>query len=83
MSSPFAGGADGSFLDSVHVPGLHLHFITQDRSQGGYVLSVSPDAVTVRLQHSASVELELPMTLDFLTMQRTRDLHADLAKLER
>ncbi|OYW53156.1 MAG: acetolactate decarboxylase [Hyphomicrobium sp. 32-62-53] len=72
-----------SFLDSVHVPGFHLHFITADRSQGGHVLSVAPHAVTVRLQHIAAVELELPMTLDFLTMQRTRDVHADLAKVER
>jgi acetolactate decarboxylase len=72
-----------SFLDSVHVPGFHLHFITADRKLGGHAMGVAPLSVTVRLQHAPSVELGLPLTLDFLTMERTRDIEADLNKVER
>jgi len=72
-----------TFLDSVHVPGFHMHFITSDRSRGGHVMGIAPRAVTVRLQHAPSVELGLPLTLDFLTMERTRDIEADLEKVER
>lgn len=72
-----------SFLDSVHVPGFHLHFITADRTLGGHVMGAAPVSVTVRLQHAPSVELGLPLTLDFLTMERTRDIEADLEKVER
>lgn len=72
-----------TFLDSVHVPGFHLHFITADRTRGGHVMGAAPLSVGVRLQHAPSVELGLPLTLDFLTMERTRDIEADLAKVER
>lgn len=72
-----------SFLESVHVPGFHLHFITADRSRGGHVLAAEPADVLVRLQHAPKVELGLPITLDFLTMDRTRDLAADIQAVER
>lgn len=72
-----------SFLAGVHLSGLHLHFITKDRTRGGHLLAAAPNGVTVRLQHAASVELGLPMTFDFLTMERTRDMDADLDKVER
>lgn len=72
-----------SFLSGVHLAGLHLHFITADRKRGGHLLGAAPDGVTVALQHAPSIELGLPMTLDFLTMAQTRDVEADLDKVER
>lgn len=72
-----------TFLAGVHLPGLHLHFITRDRTRGGHLLAAAPSLASVRLQHAASVELGLPMTLDFLTMERVRDMAADLDKVER
>jgi acetolactate decarboxylase len=67
----------------VHVPGFHLHFISADRTRGGHVLGIASRDVTVRLQHAPKVELGLPLTLDFLTMESTRDIHADVASAER
>lgn len=72
-----------AFLSSVHVAGLHLHFISDDRSCGGHLLSAAPSDVVVRLQHAPALTLELPLTLDFLTMERSRDLAADLHAAER
>jgi acetolactate decarboxylase len=72
-----------TFLSGVHLPGLHLHFITADRQSGGHLLAAAPNDVTVGLQHAPAIELGLPMTLDFLTMERTRDMEADLNKVER
>ena len=72
-----------SFLSGVHLAGLHLHFITADRKRGGHLLAAAANGVTVGLQHAPSIELGLPMTLDFLTMERTRDMQADLDKVER
>lgn len=71
------------FLSGVHMTGLHLHFITADRKHGGHLLGAATDDVTVFLQHAPSIELGLPLTLDFLTMERTRDMEADLDKVER
>lgn len=72
-----------SFLASVHVAGFHLHFISHDRKAGGHVLAAAPEDVVVRQQHCPTVELGLPMTLDFLTMERSRDLAADIKSAER
>ena len=72
-----------SFLQSVHVPGFHLHFISADRTRGGHVLGIASRDVVVRLQHAPKVELGLPLTLDFLTMEQTRDVDADVASAER
>lgn len=72
-----------NFLAGVHLPGLHLHFITRDRTRGGHLLGAAPNGVTVKLQHAPSVELGLPLTFDFLTMERKRDMEADLNKVER
>ena len=72
-----------TFLSGVHLAGLHLHFITADRRRGGHLLAAAPNGVTVGLQHAPSIELGLPMTLDFLTMESTRDMEADLHKVER
>lgn len=72
-----------SFLAGVHLPGLHLHFITEDRTRGGHLLAAAPHGVSVKLQHAPAVELGLPLTLDFLTMERVRDMEADLDRVER
>ncbi len=72
-----------NFLSGVHLPGLHLHFITKDRTRGGHLLAAATNGVTVKLQHAPAVELGLPMTFDFLTMERVRDMQADLDKVER
>jgi acetolactate decarboxylase len=72
-----------AFLSGVHLPGLHLHFITADRTKGGHLLSAAPNGVRVGVQHAPSIELGLPLTLDFLTMERTRDMQSDLDKVER
>lgn len=72
-----------SFLAGIHLPGLHLHFITKDRTRGGHLLAAAPRSVSVKLQHAPSVELGLPMTFDFLAMERVRDMAADLDKVER
>jgi acetolactate decarboxylase len=71
------------FLSGIHLAGLHLHFITADRTRGGHLLAATPNGITVGLQHAPAIELGLPMTLDFLTMERTRDMEADLNMVER
>ena len=83
VEGTLAGFYTPQFLNGVHLPGLHLHFITADRKRGGHLLKASPADITLKLQHAPSVELGLPMTVDFLTMQSTRDVEADLEEAER
>jgi acetolactate decarboxylase len=72
-----------NFLQSVAVPGYHLHFLTADRCHGGHLLECRPRQVRIALQHIARMELGLPMTLDYLTADLTRDTREDLEEAER
>lgn len=71
------------FMQSLLAPGVHLHFLSEDRTKGGHLLSCRPRKVRVGMQHAPRLTLELPMTLDFLTASFTRPVEADLRKAER
>lgn len=71
------------FVPSVNVPGYHFHFIDEERTAGGHLLSCEPEQLDIRLQIFHGMELTLPMTLDYLTTSFTRNAVKDLEKAER
>jgi acetolactate decarboxylase len=72
-----------AFMASLNVPGLHLHFLDQERRRGGHLLSCRPTSVTVEVQMIHRLELSLPMTHDYLTRNFERDTEADLEEAEK
>ena len=78
-----AGFYTPSFLESLSVPGLHLHFLSDDRTQGGHLLACRPRAVSAAVQFISTLELGLPMSVDYLTWDFRRDTGADLDKAEK
>ena len=78
-----AGFYTPAFMSSLSVPGIHLHFLSEDRTRGGHLLECWPAAVKVGVQFLSRLELSLPMTLDYLTLEFQRDVEADLHKAER
>lgn len=82
VSGSMVGYWTPTFLQSVAVPGYHLHFLTEDRQHGGHLLECRPNGVKISLHHIPRIELGLPMTLDYLTADLTRDTQADLREAE-
>lgn len=78
-----AGFYTPSFLDSLSVPGLHLHFLSRDRTQGGHLLKCRPRGVSASVQFISTLELGLPMSVDYLTWDFGRDTGADLDEAEK
>jgi acetolactate decarboxylase len=78
-----AGFYTPAFMESVNVPGLHLHFLSDDRTQGGHLLACSPHRVRASVQFIHTLELGLPMNLDYLTWDFRRDTGADLGRAEK
>jgi len=78
-----AGFFTPPFMASLNVPGLHLHFLSDDRTRGGHLLSCRPAGVTVEVQMLHTLELSLPMTHDYLTRDFVRDAAADLEEAEK
>lgn len=83
VTGTLAGFFTPVFMSSLNVPGLHLHFLSDDRRHGGHLLGCVPRQVRVDLQFIHRLELALPMTLDYLTWEFERDTHQDLDKAEK
>ncbi|PSQ97951.1 MAG: acetolactate decarboxylase [Bacteroidetes bacterium SW_9_63_38] len=44
----------------VNAPGIHTHFVTSDRDGGGHVLDIRTDTMTVEVDRTPAVRIDLP-----------------------
>ena len=72
-----------AFMGSVSVPGMHLHFLSADRTLGGHLLECRPSDIRAGIQFITTLELGLPMSFDYLTCDFQRDVQQDLESAER
>jgi acetolactate decarboxylase len=82
VSGTVVGFFTPTFMSSLSVPGLHLHFISADFQSGGHLLECRPRKIRVGVQFIRHVELVLPLNLDYLTWDFQRDIHQDLIQAE-
>ena len=68
-----AGFYTPSFMQSVNVPGLHLHFLSDDRTQGGHLLSCRPSRVRASVQFIPRWNWVADRALDDLTWDFRRN----------
>ena len=83
IEGTLAGFFTPAFVGSLSVPGLHLHFLSGDKRHGGHLLECRPAKVRVGVQFIRTLELALPMNLDYLTWDFRRDTDKDLNKAEK
>ena len=83
VAGTLAGFFTPSFMSSVNVPGLHLHFLSTDLTRGGHLLECRPRRGRIGVQFITRLELSLPMTFDYLTQDFTRNIEKDLNKAEK
>jgi len=55
------------YMDGINMPGWHLHFLSEDRTQGGHVFDVRIRTGIARVDKVSSMELELPREAAFDT----------------
>lgn len=82
IAGTLAGFYTPDFMAAVSVPGMHLHFLSDDRTHGGHLLSCRPRQVSITLQPLLTLELALPATEQYLHTDLQRDVRADLDKAE-
>ena len=78
-----AGFYTPRFMESLNAPGYHLHFLTEDRRHGGHLIECSLKKARIGVQHVPKLDVGLPVTLDYLTADLTRDIGKDLDKAEK
>jgi acetolactate decarboxylase len=83
LRGTLAGFFTPAFMGAVSVPGLHLHFLSDDLQHGGHLLECRPIQIDAGIQFLNSVEIALPSSLAFLTADFQRDISQDLHQAER
>ncbi len=78
-----AGFYTPAFMESLNAPGFHLHFLAEDRRHGGHLMACTLGEARIGIQHVPRLEVGLPVTLDYLTVDLTRDTGKDLEKAEK
>ena len=69
------------YAKGINVPGYHLHFVTADRARGGHVLECATRGVTVEVDDSIDLHVELPAGIELSSPGATSD--AALRRVER
>lgn len=82
LSGTLAGFYTPKFMSSLSVPGVHLHFISQDRTCGGHLLQCRAMRARIGIQILRSLHMDLPVTMDYLTADLSRDSAQDLRQAE-
>jgi acetolactate decarboxylase len=83
VAGTLAGFYTPRFMESINAPGYHLHFLTEDCRRGGHLMACSLRRARIGIQHVPELEIGLPVTLDYLTADLTRDVGKDLDKAEK
>ncbi len=61
VSGMMVGFYTPAFMSALSVPGVHLHFLTDDKSSGGHLLECRPRKVTVELQYLYTLGIIAPV----------------------
>jgi len=70
------------YVQGINVPGYHLHFVTEDRKQGGHLLECSLQEGTAELDQLREFHMLLPGDSDFAQANLTTDRREELKKVE-
>jgi acetolactate decarboxylase len=71
------------YVAGINVPGYHLHFISQDRSFGGHILSFEMLMGRAQVDELDRFEMQLPRTTDFADVDLTRNREKELEGVEK
>lgn len=71
------------YLQSILVPGYHLHFLSADRRSGGHLLGCSGHSLRARVRQIEDFRVSLPESASFLNADLSRNPADDLERAER
>ncbi|HDQ39505.1 MAG TPA: acetolactate decarboxylase [Desulfonatronum sp.] len=82
LPGTLAGFYTPEFMASLVVPGVHLHFLSEDRQSGGHLLQCRAVRARIGVQILRSLRMDLPVTMDYLTADFQRNVAKDLNQAE-
>ena len=82
MQGVLVGFWTPDFMQSISVPGYHLHFLSLDRMHGGHLLDCLVHDFSIELQPIDQLVLDLPHSIEYLSANLNKDISGDLQKAE-
>lgn len=83
VSGTIVGFRCPAFVKGVNVPGYHLHFLSDDRRQGGHILAFTLAEGSAELMTLSALHLDLPAgSGGFQGADLAQDRSADLHRIE-
>nr|WP_319376979.1 acetolactate decarboxylase [uncultured Methanoregula sp.] len=72
------------FVKGINVPGYHLHYISDDHTQGGHILDLTvPAGTAVEYDVTPGFTMALPTSGDFTGVDLSQDKSKELAMVEK
>ena len=71
------------YFKGLNVAGYHFHFLTQDRTAGGHVLSFKVRNAMVSLSYAHKFSLFLPDNKEFYALDLSKDKESEVNKAEK
>ena len=71
-----------AFVNGINLPGWHFHYLSGDKTQGGHILGLSSDKLSVKINKIERFDLTLPTNPEFAKRNLCEDLSAKTAAVE-
>jgi len=78
-----AGFYTPEMVEGLNIPGLHLHYLTDDHAAGGHILDFSVENATVELDSTSRFTMWLPEGDQYAGYDLGEDLSGDLSQVEK
>ena len=70
------------YVNGINLPGWHFHYLSGDKTQGGHILGLSADHLTLKINQIERFDLTLPRNPEFAQRDLCEDLSAKTAAVE-
>ena len=71
-----------AYVNGINLPGWHFHYLSGDKTQGGHVLGLSADELSLKINKIERFDLTLPQNAEFAKRDLCEDLSAKTAAVE-
>lgn len=71
-----------AYVNGINLPGWHIHYLSGDKTQGGHILGLSSDKLSVKINKIERFDLTLPTNPEFAKRDLCEDLSAKTAAVE-
>jgi acetolactate decarboxylase len=82
-SGTIAGFYTPEMVEGLNIPGLHLHYLTDDHAAGGHILDFSVENATVELDSTSRFTMWLPEGDQYAGYDLGEDLSGELTEVEK